>query len=468
VAFAGYEDGAGGHSYTGWQSEQGIVEFDRTPFLTDRPTYQLLRTPDRVDGRSVIFNRDTALKAQYYRDNKGMAGLDDWMKDFYARHPKVLELDRLRNEKIEPQRAENQKKYGQRYIMSQIWSSAWGAVRPPRPEEPEKSDWADVRKPAYKVNDPVAMSKLIKKVTLTFGATNVGIARLNPAWVYSVAGSDGRGYKRGQEIEIPEWWQTAIVFGVPHEWDVVKSNPTYGTSSDAYARASIASARLSAFIKGLGYPARDQSPNAGYEVMVPPIMVDAGLGEQGRFGFAMTPEVGGNFRPAAVLTNLPLEPDKPINFGLKDYCMHCKICAEQCPSKSIPFDDPKETRGLVKWTVDHETCFNFWRSVVGSGSCRICLAVCPWSRKNAWLHNASRHILARDPSRLSSPLLTEAQKLMYEMPDVDSYNPPTSASYRPPEWWLQNEPFIDVSAPAASGSRWDALGDDFLAEALEI
>ncbi|MBI5650323.1 MAG: 4Fe-4S dicluster domain-containing protein [Chloroflexi bacterium] len=471
VGLAGWDSGATGQAHTGWQSEQGLVMFNREPFRVDKPTYGLAKaTPDRLDGREVIFNRDTALKAQWYTSKKGEAGLDAWMKDYYAKFPDKLQLDRVRNEKIEPERVENQKKYGSQYIMSQIWSAAWSAVSVPRSDLPEKTDLEGVQKPAYKIKDPAAMSNLIKKVTMTFGATMVGIAKFNPAWVYSHAGADGRGYKRGDPINIPDWWQYAIAFGVPHEWDIVKSNPTYGTSSDAYNRSSIAAARLVTFIKRLGYAAREESPNGGYDTMVPPILIDAGLGEQGRFGFCITPEAGGNFRPAVVFTNLPLVPDKPINMGLKSYCMECKICAEQCPSRAIPFDEPKEIRGVVKWTISHERCFNYWRSVVGSGSCRICLALCPWSRKDAWLYNMTKAVLSRDPTGLMAKMSVEAQKFLYENPDPQTYYAPTNASVRPPEWWMRNDPFIEVpSAQGASAPIWDALQEEaLLNNALEL
>ncbi|MBI4789200.1 MAG: 4Fe-4S dicluster domain-containing protein [Chloroflexi bacterium] len=471
VGLAGWDSGVSGAAYTGWQSEQGLFIFDREPYRVDKPTYGLAKAiPDRLDGREVIFNRDSALKAQWYTSKKAEAGLDDWMKEYYSKFPEKLQLDRVRNEKIEPERLENQKKYGEPYIMSQIWSAAWSAVAVPRSDKPEKTDMEGMFKPAYKVKDVAAMSKLIKKVTMTFGATMVGIAKFNPAWVYAYAGADGHGWKRGDRIDIPEWWQYAIAFGTPHEWDIVKSNPTYGTSSDAYNRSSIAAARLVTFIKKLGYAAREESPNGGYDTMVPPILIDAGLAEQGRFGFSITPETGGNFRPAVVFTNLPLVPDKPINMGLKEYCLNCKICAEQCPSRAIPFDEPKEIRGVVKWTINHERCFNYWRSVVGSGSCRVCLALCPWSRKNAWAYNMTKQMLSRDPTGVLGKISVEVQKLLYENPDPATYYAPTNASVRPPEWWMKNDPFIEI--PPAKGVRapiWDAMQEEaWLGDALEI
>lgn len=34
---------------------------------------------------------------------------------------------------------------------------------------------------------------------------------------------------------------------------------------------------------------------------------------------------------------MPIEPDKPVDLGIKRFCDKCKICAEECPSKAISF-----------------------------------------------------------------------------------------------------------------------------------
>ena len=43
--------------------------------------------------------------------------------------------------------------------------------------------------------------------------------------------------------------------------------------------------------------------------MVPPIAIDAGLGQHVRHSALVTPELGGNFRPAIITTNIPIDPD---------------------------------------------------------------------------------------------------------------------------------------------------------------
>ena len=104
---------------------------------------------------------------------------------------------------------------------------------------------------------------------------------------------------------------------------------------------------------------------------------DAGLGEQGRNGIMITPELGCNIRPAVVTTNIPMATDKPIDIGVQDFCAHCKICAEYCPSNAIPMSGKEEVRGYRRYKVNPAKCNNFWTSNLGNMGCRLCISVCP-------------------------------------------------------------------------------------------
>ena len=174
---------------------------------------------------------------------------------------------------------------------------------------------------------PEHASELIKTVAYTFGATLVGITRFNPDfhWQGAIRGTEGENRET-----TPEHWQYAIVFGVPHEWDQFFSNPVYGTTYDAYARLRQIGGKMDSFIRQLGYPCRMEIPPMDFEVTMPPLAIDAGLGEQGRIGVLISPESGGNTRLGCVLTNIPMATDKPIDFGVQEFCKSCKICAEQC------------------------------------------------------------------------------------------------------------------------------------------
>jgi epoxyqueuosine reductase len=236
--------------------------------------------------------------------------------------------------------------------------------------------------------------------------------------------------------------------GTPMAWDPMFANPNYGTSNDAYSRSRIIAARVEAFIKALGYPARTHVPGTSYDLMVPPIAIDAGLGEQARHSAMITPELGGNFRPAVITTNLPMATDKPIDFGVADFCAHCKVCAEVCPSGAITMGDKEEVRGYLKYQLDASKCHNFWDSNLGDMGCRLCVSSCPYTRKANWLHQLALKVTANDPTGISERALTSLQKSFYPGPPPEDYYIPSmggkNASYREPPWWLRTEDFIDL------------------------
>ena len=55
-----------------------------------------------------------------------------------------------------------------------------------------------------------------------------------------------------------------------------------------------------------------------------PLAIDAGLGELGRNGLLITPEYGACVRLCKVFTDLPLEADRPVEFGLAEICQRCR------------------------------------------------------------------------------------------------------------------------------------------------
>jgi ferredoxin len=413
----GYEAGKDPRTYRGWENWEGFnQDFNRRKYAVDKPTYIKVGEASRPDARSeVIFYRRGLFRRQW-KDETGLEGLDPYLQDYYRRNPEHLELDLYSQNELMPMLMSDSRKYRKQFQLAEAWSNAMGAVGPRRiTAPPEKSDFQLDRRTGQpveevKFKDPAKTSRLIKKIAHELGSTLVGIARLNPDWVYKYT-SIGRGFKPDEPIEIP------IGF------------------------------RLASFIKQLGYGARPHTPGTDYDLMVPPILVDAGIGEQGRPSIVITPELGNNFRPAVVTTNLPLKPDKPIDFGVQDFCKHCKICAENCPSGAITYGDPVEERGYLRFKVDTAKCLNFWNSTLGSMGCRLCVAVCPYTRKANWIHKAALKVSADDPTGLTEKGLTFLQKKFYPGPEPQKYYMPSlggeNASYREPPWWLRSEDFIE-------------------------
>ena len=119
----------------------------------------------------------------------------------------------------------------------------------------------------------------------------------------------------------------------------------------SYSATALISCMLADYIRRLGYSARAHH-SMDYKVVVPPILMMAGLGEICRIGgIVLHPFMGPRFKAAVVTTDLPLHPDRPIDFGLQDFCDACKKCARECPSGSItdgPEDHVQRLRDLAE------------------------------------------------------------------------------------------------------------------------
>jgi reductive dehalogenase len=142
------------------------------------------------------------------------------------------------------------------------------------------------------------------------------------------------------------------------------------------------SALLGEFIRNLGYTAYQCGNDTALSV---PLAIDAGLGQMGRHGLLITPEYGSRVRLCKIFTDLPLQVDTPIDFGVTDTCKRCKRCAEACEVEAISFDDePNYTPacssnnpGALKWYVNGELCYQFWCD--NAGDCSTCISVCPYT-----------------------------------------------------------------------------------------
>lgn len=471
ISIAGYFSGKSYDSHTGWERyTHGAGQFyNRKPFRRERPTYGITDKTVRLRWEDMFFNRLKTM-AQLMRPpdggpaewtpEMGIKKLPEPLRNFFIEQEDRYKATLKAFELIKKQKA-NWENFKVQFAIADAWSNAHSSAYqdhnaefdfnrffPPEPTgPPEEWDYRGIRR-----EKPLPFkslghaSQLIKKIAHTFGATLVGITRLNPDWCY-------QGYLRGVgfgDYEVPNHWEYAIVLVSPHEWDAMYVNPTYGTSYDAYSKLRFMTGKLEAFIQELGYPARSHVPPRFYDMVTPPVAIDAGLGEVGRHGLLITPELGANSRLACVTTNIPMEVDKPVDLGIMDFCLKCKICAEKCPTGAISHkDDTEVVRGYKRWWIRDELCFHTWASVATSRArgCRICLAVCPYTRKNNWVHAASRYLDPRDPTGIGATMLLWMQKAFFDYPETKDFMPPPlgrNATYHEPPDWLQTDKWFDV------------------------
>lgn len=234
-------------------------------------------------------------------------------------------------------------------------------------------DWTKTK---YEVDDPRKMSAYIKRAARLFGASLVGVCKLNRDWVYA-------------DVDIPDKFKNVIVMAVEMEAEGIASSPAVpaaAATGAGYSRMALILACVGEFIRNLGYEAIQCGNDTALSI---PLAIDAGLGEPGRNGLLITPQYGPRVRLCKILTDLPLEPDKPIEFGVKEFCKKCKLCAERCEAGAIPMDDEpsfegpcrSNSPGALKWYVNPERCYLFWCE--NGVDCSTCIKVCPYNIASA-------------------------------------------------------------------------------------
>jgi reductive dehalogenase len=156
----------------------------------------------------------------------------------------------------------------------------------------------------------------------------------------------------------------------------------------AYSTSGFIACVIADYIRRLGYPARAHHAR-NYQVVVPPILLWAGLGEMCRIGdCVLHPFLGPRFKAAVVTTDLPLLPDKPIDFGLQDFCSKCKKCARECPSGALSLGDKVMFNGYERWPADVEKCTKMRVGNKNGSGCGTCIKVCPANKPYTLFHRA--------------------------------------------------------------------------------
>jgi reductive dehalogenase len=263
--------------------------------------------------------------------------------------------------------------------------------------------------------DLSVFSRAAKQFAYDFGAEAVGITKLNRNWMYLQNGEDSA----------PKEYTHVIIVAVRHPNWRISHSPSYTSDMGswiAYHHVSFISVQIADWIRELGYAAKANSCLTGYDIIMPPHEIEAGLGEQSRIGVTLHPVLGPAFKSAAVLTSLPLETDRPIEFNLESFCEKCEKCARECPPNAIPRGKGKKvnTRGVTKWQPDALRCSSYWTlnnryDFPGAhDACARCIYVCPWTKQNseAWPHRLVVAMVS------NFPLI---QKFAIKMDDIAGY-----------------------------------------------
>jgi len=239
-------------------------------------------------------------------------------------------------------------------------------------------------------DDPAGLSRHIKELAYFLRADLAGICELPSYAIYT------HSYPTGEPVELNHKYAVAIL--VDQDWRT--SNATSGNdwisnamSFISYSTTAFISCIIADYIRKLGYPARAHHAR-NYQVVVPPILLWAGLGEMSRIGdCVVNPFLGPRFKAAVVTTDIPLLPDKPIDFGLQDFCSKCKKCARECPGNALSAGDKIMYNGYERWHTDVENCTRMRVGNQKGAGCGTCIKVCPWNKPYTPFHRGISRIM---------------------------------------------------------------------------
>jgi len=297
-------------------------------------------------------------------------------------------------------------------------------------------------------------AQAVKALGYYLGADLVGICRAEP-WMY---------YSHGDEAGEPiaPYHPYAVVMLIDQGFETMEGSSgddwvSGAQSMRAYMRGAMLAGVMAAHLRRLGHSSRVHS-NAYSELLHLPAMLMAGLGEMSRIGeLVLNPFIGPRSKSVVFTTDLPLEADRPIDFGLQDVCRMCRKCARECPCNAIPFGPKVMFNGYEIWKPDVEKCGRYRLTNAKGSACGRCMKTCPYNRED----------------------LVESEKLLWlsiEVPEARraliEYDDAAGGGARNPvkRWWFDLEIVDGVAVqPAAANERNLSPGrDEKLAKAQKL
>ncbi|MCZ6510342.1 MAG: Fe-S protein [Alphaproteobacteria bacterium] len=284
--------------------------------------------------------------------------------------------------------------------------------------------------------DSAENTKALKALSYFLGADLTGICEI-PRYAWYSHKDDGT------PIEMRHRY--AVVMLIDQEFDTME-----GASGDdwisgaqsmrGYLRGAEIAGVMAELLRQSGFSARSQT-NADSDVLQIPLVLWAGLGELSRIGeLVLNPFVGPRFKSVVVTTNIPLEVDRPIDFGLQTFCSGCLKCARECPCDAIPFGDKVMFNGYEIWKPDVERCARYRVTNPYGSACGRCMKTCPINK----VVDADGALLTRAASWLGvnamflKPLMVPIAAWADDALGNGKRNPAK-------KWWFDHEVIGDVA-----------------------
>jgi len=142
-------------------------------------------------------------------------------------------------------------------------------------------------------------------------------------------------------------------------------------------RAMTQSGQIIEFLKAKGFNA--DSPFAGFHQKLK--AMEAGVGIQGKNTLVLNKKLGSWISLSTIITDAPLEPDKPIEGD----CGECTRCIDACPTGALSKPYNYKVDKCIIYYLCHlkEDIPVDVRKKIGvrTGNCTVCSDVCPYNKK---------------------------------------------------------------------------------------
>lgn len=255
--------------------------------------------------------------------------------------------------------------------------------------------------PADKPTEAERNSANVKAASYFLGLDAVGISRC-PDWAWYSHGPTG------EELTPPHHNAISMIVDQGFETMDGASGDDWiavAQSMRAYLRFSLLGGVIAKQIRNLGYGAKAHTSTDG-DVLQPPLLLLSGLGEVSRIGeVILNPLLGPRLKSGVVTTDMPLAHDKPIDFGLQNFCENCNKCARECPSGAITAGPKLMFNGYEIWKSDSQKCTTYRITTEGGAMCGRCMKTCPWNLEGLFKEKPFRWLASNVPS--AAPILAK-------------------------------------------------------------
>ena len=254
---------------------------------------------------------------------------------------------------------------------------------------------------ATSTKDPIHNAENIKAASYFLGVDAVGISRC-PDWTWYSHDA------LGEPITPPHGHAVSMIIDQGYETMEGASGDDWisvAQSMRAYLRFSLLGGVIAKQIRNLGYSAKAHTVLDG-EVLQPPLLLLSGLGEVSRIGeVILNPFLGPRLKSGVVTTDMPLAHDKPIDFGLQNFCESCNKCARECPSGAITAGPKLMFNGYEIWKSDSQKCATYRITTPGGAMCGRCMKTCPWNLEGLFADRPFRFAATKLPA--AAPFLAK-------------------------------------------------------------